>query len=54
MNLITTSIIGAQTAANAGRTFRAVNAATGAALEPEFTVAINWATRKSRCRVTAF
>ncbi len=39
MDFITTSIIGAQTAANRGRTFRAVNAATGAALEPEFHVA---------------
>ena len=41
MDFITTSILGSQTAANRGRTFRAVNAATGAALEPEFHAASN-------------
>ncbi len=39
MNFTTTSILGGQTAASMGRTFRAINAATGAELEPEFHVA---------------
>ena len=39
MQIITTSLIGPQHAATTGRTFRAVNAATGEPLEPEFYVA---------------
>ena len=39
MNFITTSILGSQTAANTGRAFRAVDATTGEALEPQFHVA---------------
>lgn len=39
MEFITTSILGGQTAAMTGRTFRAVSAATGETLEPEFHVA---------------
>ncbi len=39
MKMIATSLLGLQNAATSGRTFRAVNAATGEALEPPFYVA---------------